>query len=315
VNKAGTVIVGDLHINEACIKEVTDIVSEICSIPAKRLVQLGDLCHSNRLNARELSFLTWVAYMFKSHFEEVHFITGNHDLLDHSVSTISYLDYFGINIHNTDEAYIGGNPNYKGRFDSSIGPMLAGHFFTDKSKDAFGKYKYTLQQLIDCEGILNKVGYHYCFLGHQHDFQVLDEPNGIYHLGSARYVSFAENEKEKKKIAWLHNGILEFVELKSCLPIYNISKYDELLTINSKSKVRYIFTSFGQLKNEIKKVNLLKDKFAEFKIKIDFKNKVNKVQTVAEKTDIKTFVNTWLKSIDDSEVRNILEEEFVQELK
>lgn len=290
--RKGIVVVGDLHIDEASIDEVKNIVEEICAVPAKSLIQLGDLCHNNRLNARELEFLTWVAYRFKTTFEEVHFITGNHDLLDNSVSTISYLKYMNINIHNTDE--------------KNIANILAGHFFTDKSKDAFGKYKYSLEEF-------RKNSFDYCFLGHQHDFQKLDD--GIYHLGSARYVSFAENEKEKKKIAWLHDGILDFVELNNCLPIYNIYKYESLYGLNSNSKIRYIISSFDQLRNEIEKLKSQKAIFKHFKIMLAFTKKTKTVEAVKEKTDIKNFVNNWLKSIEDKDIRNILEEEFTQEIK
>ena len=184
----------------------------------------------------------------------------------------------------------------------------------DKSKDAFGKYKYTLKQLQNAEDIKG-IGFHYCFLGHQHDFQVLDESHGIYHLGSARYVSFAEDVNIKKKLAWLHDGIFELVELKSVVPIVDAYNLDDLKSLNARTKVRYIFTNFQQLKNEINEVNKLKSNFYQFKIKLQFKDQKNKVEVNAEKTNIKSFVNEWLKNIKDTEIRDILQEEFTQELK
>jgi hypothetical protein len=98
--------------------------------------------------------------------------------------------------------------------------------------------------------------------------------------------------------------------------MYNVYALKELENISIRSKVRFIYTSFEQLKNSIKYITEMKKKFYEFKTKIDFKpislTETKEVKTIKSNSE---FVRDWLKTINDSEIRNLLEKEFSSEFK
>lgn len=296
-SKAGILLLGDTHVEEDSIEELSDIFNEVFQIPAKVFIQLGDLCDKNVVNAEELKFLTQVMREAIDRFDEVGALVGNHDAKDNKVGITDYLTYLDIKMY-PDEYYFGEKTS---KYSSKFGALLLGHFFLDKSLSAFGHYRYTLEE------IKKREDFHYCFLGHQHDFQELDK--GIYHLGSARYVSFAEKEDVKKRAVWLHDGKIEFITLNTVIPIYNVTDVKVLETLPKKAKVRFIYTSFANLKQDLSIVNKLKSKFYHFKSIVKFdKLEDNKPITITK--NYNEVIEKYINTVEDKEVKNLLIQEF-----
>lgn len=302
----GYAFLGDVHEEEDHLKEITDIITEVCEISienkATNFYQLGDFCHKNRLEAKELYYVMSHIAKLKKTFKKITFIEGNHDKKDNQVSIISFLKWLGISIFG-DEYLL----------KTEYGDVFLGHFFVDKSKDAFGTHhKYIVDDL------KKKYSFKYALLGHQHDYQQIDN---IHHLGSARYVAFGETQSVKKRMAILNKDGLKFHELKSVIPIYNVSTIVELEAIPARAKVRFIFKSFLSYKNDLKIVNSMKGKFVDLKTKLDFSSSLNNLDKTINvkvntngKLNNKEIVEQWLKQIPDSELRNILDVEFKKEL-
>lgn len=285
---------GDLHVDINSIYECEAIANEIAfSGKADVLVQLGDICDKNKLSSHELDSLTAIIKNWQSIFKEVHILEGNHDKLDKNYSIIMYLKHLGVHIHDDDIIM---NTNY--------GKVRCGHYFIDKSLSSFGHFRMTYDEFKkDCD---------YGLLGHQHDFQQFED--NFCHLGSSRYVSFGERKVQSKVYAVLDNNGLNYSLVTSCIPMYDISSLQELERVPKKSKIRYIFNSFEQLKNELETINNIKNNYFLFQKKLNFSNiKIdNKAQTINKTNDI---VANFLKQIEDKDIRNILEEEFRKEFK
>lgn len=292
-------VMGDLHIELSDLQECKDIVSEICRLglqyKCSQLIQLGDLCDRNKLTSEEVFDLTQNVDRWAGRFEKVHIIEGNHDKLDDKHSIIDYLYYLAPNITiHSDEAVI----------STAFGDVLCGHWFVDKSNGAFGHYKYTVEEI-------KKKPVRAVFLGHQHDAQNIDD--FIFHAGSSRFVDFGESAKPKK-VAILSDKIT-WVELQSPIPLYNVSSIAELDKVPNRAKVRYIFKSFAQLKNEIDDVEKRKDRFHRFKKKLDFVAEVIKPTVSAVRRTPKAMITSLLEDIEDMDVKKALQEEFEVEFK
>ena len=289
------IVLGDLHVEEKSLKECQDIITEVCSLRIasniNTIIQVGDLCDKNRLNATELLELTHMMHQLKSNFEYVYILEGNHDKQDRNTSIIQYLKYLGI--HVVDDYFVWNN-------------FLFGHWFTDKSTGAFGHYRYTVDEL-------KEKNYKGVILGHQHDPQVIDE--NIHHIGSARYTSFGENHKLLKKVGFISNDNLTFAALSSPIPLCKVSSIEELKSLPDRAKVQYEFKSFTQLKEEIKTINELKNRFFSFKKKNDFVMDIKRNSVSSSpKRDIRDIIQDFLGTIKEAEIKNILEEEFKGEL-
>lgn len=291
---------GDLHLDEENSEECVDLVREVMSLEPDVFIHLGDFCHKNTINSKLLVTLTylgdWIARRTKNRSV---LLRGNHDAFDEENSIISYLQFLGNKIINSDE------------FEGA--DTIYGHFFTDKSKDAFGKYKYTLEAL--------QKDYKFGFFGHQHDFQRLAP--GFYHLGSARYVHFNEDQNIKKRFAVMDDNNIEFIEYSSTIPMFNVSSTEDLKKLPRKSKVRYIYTSFLNMKQEIELINKIKKEFFRFKTKLEFFDKEKNALLeqynhargyVPLEMKLGAIFEKWLKTVENTKVKNILEKEFEKEL-
>jgi DNA repair exonuclease SbcCD nuclease subunit len=290
----GILILGDLHVDYSNLRECEEIANEIAfSNKADILIQVGDICDKNKLASHELDALTSMIKKWQTVFKEVHILEGNHDKLDKNYSIIMYLKHLGVHIHDDDVV-----------FETPYGNLRCGHYFIDKSVSSFGHFRMTLEEFRkDCD---------YGLLGHQHDFQLFED--NFCHIGSSRYVSFGERKIQSKVYAVLNNNGLEYSNVTSCIPMFDISSLQELERLPKKSKVRYIFKSFEQLKNELEIVNTKKNQFFHFQKKLDFGHvNIKKSDNPVQKTA--NIVQDFLKQIEDVEVRNILNEEFKKEFK
>lgn len=279
-----SIIIGDPHINDSSIEELENIFQEILKLKGDRLICLGDWFDKNKPSPSSLFFGTKYAQKFLKRFKEFVILRGNHDQMN-SVNAIDYLEFLGIKVVDN---FIDENNNFYG------------HFMVHQSNLQYGTGK--------C-GIKDLKKYNKCLLGHQHDYQKLSE--NIYHLGSIRYCSFNEINQKHKVIAILEDDKLSFKKLESPIPMKEVSSILELGKIDERTKVRIIFKNFKTYKNNINKLSQFKDKFCDIKIKLDFtEEKKEIVKSEHKKKNKKDIIESYLKGIEDVEIREILKEEF-----
>lgn len=295
-----TLIVGDLHINEHSIPEITEIFEKDIfqvSLDRKhileidRFIQLGDWFDKNTPSPAELKFSAELVLKLKKHYKEVIILsgTGEHDLL-RGTSVIEHLESLGIQVVKGD--FIQGN-------------LFCGHFMVNESRLAFGTGRMGKKDLEK---------YDYVFLGHQHISETIS-PN-IIHLGSVRYVSFNE-VGNKKYMALLDEGEgaedLKKIEIKSCIPMLETSSIEELGSFYPKSKVRFVINSFEDYKKNATILNKLGKGFFQFKIKMNFEES-NILNTSSKKVDglisKSNIIKDYISKIKDKEVQKLLEEQF-----
>ena len=252
-------------------------------------IHLGDYFDKKKPTPMEIEFGTWYAKALKDKFKKVTILRGNHDTTGkNEVSAIDYLRYLGINI--VDE--------YVDEWNN-----LYGHFFTDQSMYEYGTHTHTISEL--------RKNYNYTLLGHQHNSQVLDD--WIYHLGSSRYVNFNEVTDHHKQLAFIYSPErLFFSPLQTPIKMYDVNEISELSNINQNSKVRLVISSFDQFKREVNEINKWKNKFVDFKIKMDFQQEINKeeVEMPKEKKSLELIIDEELEKIEDKEVKELLKAQF-----
>jgi len=78
-------------------------------------------------------------------------------------------------------------------------------------------------------------------------------------------------------------------------------------------KIRYIITSFQQFKNDINILSRYKDKFAEFKLKLEFND--NPITTSdnkdikREKKNLTQLITQYIEKIEDKDVKELLKKQ------
>lgn len=277
----------DPHINEKSIPELERIFREIYRREADELLMLGDYFDSKRPTAKEIIFGTKWAILFKEKYKRVIFLRGNHDKTK-DISAIDYLQYLGIEVL---DDYVDEDNNFYG------------HFMTNESKFEYGTYKYTIKEL--------KEKYNKVYLGHQHSFQELLK-NRFYHISSCRYVSFAEVSDESKYIVRLGEKE-EFLPLQSPIKMVDVKSINELIDRDFEHcKVRLIISSFDQFKREINQIPKYKNKYPEFKLKLQFNDigndnykKIGKMEVNKHK-NLQTIITQYIDKIEDKEVKELL---------
>jgi len=281
-----SLIIGDIHIEEKAIPELTGIFKEILKIKADRFVQLGDFFEHNRPTPAELKFATSIVKKLKKKFKDVTIIsgTGNHDLL-HDVSIIEFLKELGIN-------------SVKGDFVRDN--IRFGHYMLHSSKLEYGTGK--------C-GVKDLAKYDFVFLGHQHLFQELKKDK-IYHPGSIRWQHFNEVDDKFKRVILLEDGKIKFIPLKSPYPMLDIHSVKELPNIiPGKIQIRLVINSFDQFKKEVNEINKWKHKFNVFKVKLNFTNTIAKPEkTITQSKKLKEILIEGIKKVKDKEVQILLRE-------
>lgn len=298
-------IIGDIHIDERFLVELDLTFNEILGLGrSKKAVFLGDIFHKNRPTPLEVQFtLKWFK-RFKEHYDEVIVILGNHDLYG-GLQTTKIFQYLGITV--IDKALW--------KPITSYGSLFFGHFFVAESIDNYSGATMSFKEL--------EKQHKYVFLGHQHRFQEFSRT--VYHLGSIRYVGFGEYHKPLplglKKIAQIDTkGELKFIALKSPYPLVQFNSAKELSNHYGQrsaiitDKVRIVYEDFDTYKNDINTLATLPYIFYEdIKVKLDFKNYniVKNYNTTLNPSQLSTaeVVSKWLESIEDEEVKEILEKE------
>lgn len=295
--------VADLHIEEKSIEELELIFQEIFSYKADKIVQLGDWYDSYKPSPLALNFGTSIARQMKKQYKDVTILdgTGKHSVLN-GESVTRYLQHLGIKTVGIE---------HKLEIDGLN--IFVAHWMLKQSKLEHGTATCGIKDLKD--------KYDFILLGHQHSFQELLKDR-IFHLGSCRFQNFNEVCDPYKQIAILENGVLTFIPLKSPTPMIDLVTGDcpyyleEMLPkVNPKSKVRVVIGSFSIFKNSLETIKKYKNKFVEFKVKLDFaKNLVtaNKVE-VKEKNNWDEIMLEEIRKITDKDVRELLEAQFKEE--
>lgn len=269
-----SILFSDSHINKESIDELRDIFAEIMTYEADRVICLGDFYDKKLLTSEELIFGTSIIKQFVDKYSDVIMLEGNHDK-----NTIKYIKDLGVKV-----------------FDSVvIDNNYYGHFFVEESSKAFNSAKRSLKEF-DQYGMV--------FLGHQHSFQSLSEKR--IHPGSIYWVDFGEVEDTSKNIIILENNDIDIIELTTPIPMIDVFKIETLDKLERRYKVRYVIKDFKQLKFESNILENYKDKFHQFKIKLDFEN-IDKNIDIEPKKNTNEIITNWLNNIEDREVKRELE--------
>ena len=282
-----TLIVGDTHIEEKSIPELTGIFNELLKIKADRFVQLGDFFEHNRPTPLELKFATSIVKKLRKKFKDVTIIsgTGEHDIL-RDVSVIEFFKDLGVKTIKGD--YVKDN-------------ILYAHFMVYESKLVYGTGR--------C-GIKDLAKYDKVFLGHQHNYQELKKDK-IFHPGSVRFVNFNEVTDLFKRVVILNDGKVQFKRLKSPYPMLDVISLKELKKVKpGKKKVRLIISSFKQFKREVNDINQYKHKFNQFKVKLNFDNKIQTKEEqpqIAKSKKLQEILREGIAKIEDKDVKKLLE--------
>lgn len=288
------IIIGDTHIKESALIELEDIFTEIYGYiqQGDMIVQLGDWFDSVHVTPKELDFSAKWITSFLSKTPDLYIMegTGKHDNYNQE-SIITHFKYFGVHARPSTFQY---GENY----------ILFGHWLVQESKYAFDKQKYSIKDLKD--------KFQYIFLGHQHSYESLSD-NG-FHLGSVRYIHFGESQDELKYITIIHNGYticnkLNFVPLKSPIPMKDCYSCEELDNLDKRYKTRLIISSMEEHKQYIANLKRYKEKFVELgmpiiQYKLETVEKGQEITT--KKLDNDKLIQSYINKVEDIEIKELL---------
>ena len=275
----------DPHINEKSLLELEEIFKEICMTKGDLLVMCGDYYDKSNPTAKELEFGTKWAYFFKKLFTKVVFIKGNHDK-DRNMSAIDYLQYMGIDIR---DSYIDDENTFYG------------HFMTDISNAEYGTPEAKVSELSN---------YKFVILGHYHSWQNI-APR-IIHPGSIRWIGFNETIDTKKYYMMkFHQSEWERKAIGSAIPMKDFNNIEELNNQKNKNiKARLVISSYSQYKKEINDIEEYKNKFKEFKIKLNIKDRmiVSENIKITKQKKLEDIIKEGIDQVKDKDVKKLLEE-------
>ena len=279
-----TLIIGDIHISEDSINEIDSIFTkDILPLNADRIIQLGDFYDKNRPNPSELKYGTHLIRRLVERYDDVTILAGNgsHEFLN-NVAVIEYLKELDANIIKKP--------------DFILDNILYGHYMLYESRLSYGSGK--------C-GIKDLKQYKWVFLGHQHNPQKLSDT--IFHLGSIRYCNFNEVTDAFKQVAIVDGDKIEFIPLKSPIKMEDFSSIEELEKADKNIKARLVINSFSQFKKEINLISKYKDKFIEFKIKLEFTEAQKNIEiSNNQNKKLEDILNDGIHQIQDQDVQDLL---------
>ena len=284
-------IIGDIHLDEKSSDEVEKIIDEIISDKpdVNEYWLLGDFFEKKKPSPLEYKIGTKIlTKLLKS--GKVYIVTGNHDIISKSITALDYSKYFNINVYY--EKTILTREGHK---------IYLGHHFTDKGDKFKQDLKYKLSDLKQYDLVL---------LGHDHSFKKLAD--NVYHLGSIRRVHFSEVDYNKPLYAILEPKSLkiEFRELKSPIPMYEVDSIEKALQKPNMAKIRLVLNSFSDFMKVVHKIPELQKRFTQFSVKHNYK----KISQVAENKEVKKnksfdqIFAEYLQRIENKEVKKILKD-------
>jgi DNA repair exonuclease SbcCD nuclease subunit len=294
-------VIGDSHITEDSIPELTKVFDEIRKIKADIYIQLGDFFDKKKPTPAEILFATQEVYKLKQTYKDVYILKGNHPSITQDLSSVDYLQYVGAEVC-ADVKLKLNNATY-----------YFGHFFTDESIDL----DIEKQHLADIKADV-------VVLGHYHiSKQLQTTPKNAFHVGSCRYIRFDEVINSRKYVVLIEDAEtqdIQWIPIESVIPMKEVQSLKELPNIDANTKVRWVIKDWETYKAEINNPQLteLSAKFVQFKIKFEFQEQPEAIkETIASKTeskiDLKSFIETWLSNLSDKDVKSELEAEFKKE--
>lgn len=251
-------VIGDTHIDDPYLGELRAVFAEIMTYKADAVVHLGDYYNSNKLTPESLAFGTEIARGLVSKYRNFTLLAGNgrHNWMNgHSV--VDYLTYLGVKCVGME---------YEQTVDGK--KVLFAHHMTNESYKEYGSHFYTVSEL--------KTKYDLVLLGHQHIPQ--DIAPSIFHVGSAFYQHFNESKDPFKRIAIIEDGKVEFIRLKTPVPMVDVADVNDLEKIDAKTKVRLLVSSFDSFKKSINGFSQWKSKFTEFKYELRYDKTFSKAK-------------------------------------
>lgn len=276
----------DCHITEKSIPELEGVFQEILkySKEAPCLVCVGDYYDKKNATPREIDFGTKWAMKFKQAFKDFYMVTGNHPDVDGVISSVSYLSYLGITVVE----------------DIELDGTYYGHFMVTESAGGWNESRQG-SELLDA--------YRLSVLGHQHNYQEIgNDGSRIIHPGSVRYVDFGEVTDKNKYILLVDDCTYRQIRLTKCRPMFEVNTTKDLTKYPKDAMIRVVINDFNQFLAEANDLEVWKDKFFEFKVKIEFNSTPSPIQySTASNNDL---ISRWVNDIDNLEVK----EEIIREL-
>jgi len=194
----------DLHIQQSSLKECKLILDEILSLCNKcevtKVINLGDTFDSLKPSSQELDL--FASFVKKLNCPIIILAANSHESTTEEESILNHYGILSNKVQIVKE-YKDGIHLYCGHFSIK---ESASNYDAKLSKDIFKDYLYV-------------------FLGHIHSYELI-KPN-IVHLGSSRYVSFAEYEDKHKIVALItdydeEGEKVHFMKLKSPIPMIQL---------------------------------------------------------------------------------------------
>lgn len=253
-------VIGDTHIDDPYLDELHEIFQEILSYDADHVIHLGDYYNHNKPSPQSLNFGTEIAQKLFAKYESFTLLAGNgrHNWMNgHSV--VDYLSYLGVKCVGMEHSQ---------EIDGK--KVLFGHHMTYASKLEYGSAHYGLEDLKKYDIVL---------LGHQH---IPQDEKYFHHLGSVFYQHFNESRDPFKRIAMIDKGKMEFIPLKSPIPMVDVENVKELEHIDPRTKVRLLISSFDSFKKSVSSLSQWKEKFVEFKYELQYHRTFSKANSDPE---------------------------------
>lgn len=307
-------IFGDLHIKKSELIECGLVLNEIISLANKYNVDavydLGDTFDILKPESECLDLFS--KFIVKLNRPLTMLAAKSHESTTPEESIVNHFGILNPGVKVVKE-YIDESYMYCGHF------MLkesSGGYDASKLAEEFKQYKYVL-------------------LGHQHTLQAIGK--NIMHLGSCRYIDFAESQDKAKVVLLIENykGTDEtnhLIGLKSPYPMKDIyldpkakkaqlgsslAKSEEELRaildkIDAKTKVRVIFKDFDSYSKVINSLSTYKNKFVMFKEKKDFLISDNTPISVKSEIDIK---GSLVKYLGDNNISANIKDILLEEIK
>lgn len=291
-------VIGDTHIDDPYLDELRAIFAEIMDIKADAVVHLGDYYNFNKPSPESLAFGTEMAKKLVSRYRDFTLLAGNgrHNWMNgHSV--VDYLSYLGVKCVGME---------YETVIDDK--KILFGHHMTNESYKEYGSHFYTVADL--------KKKYDLVLLGHQHIPQ--DIATNIFHLGSVFYQHFNESKDPFKRIAVIDDGEIEFIKLKTPIPMMDVTDLECLTELDQRTKVRFLISSFEAFKKSVNGMAEWRNKFIEFKYELRYdktfaKAKAEQKGNSNDDVKRKSIIEEINRQVKDEAVRELLIAQFKDE--
>ena len=293
-------IFSDLHLTQQDLPECNEVLHEILDIKKKVdidcVADLGDTFDSLKPTSDCLDLIS--TFLKDLNCQSIILAANSHESETESSSIINHFGILASNVQVVKE-YI--DPK----------KLFLGHFFIKQSKVNYGSTR----------DILEFDTFKHVICGHQHIFEII-KPN-FCHIGSCRYIDFAEASGGAKKILYIKDygtdkEQCKFINLKSPYPMYDLEINCSLVefskklnALSSNSKIRVICNTYEQYKDYLVLEQEFKPKFNIFKHKNTFDNMYNNL-VLAKQQDIsfeQGFKEWKDKQPIDKEVKEIIDEE------